>query len=228
MERESTVSRVPDLARHYTIVLCGDVLPSRKLTRDSASRLGNVTLVHCSEEPEQLFSLCRRLNVAVFVAFQSFIEQLSSSDLMQLAYETGTFGLAILDGETVDWGRAGKMLRIGCRGVLPGRFSSTLFTRAVSAMMRGEFWAPRIVISALLSDLMKSSYLRSETGLTPQEARILELASQGYKNSAIAETLFISTETVRWHKRRLNRKLRAANTLPPAKATPPIRKIPAV
>ena len=48
---------------------------------------------------------------------------------------------------------------------------------------------------------------KKENCLTPQEERILELILQGRKNSAIVEAFFISPETVRWHKRRLYRKV---------------------
>ena len=63
--------------------------------------------------------------------------------------------------------------------------------------------------------------MKVENGLTPQEARILDLSLRGYKNAAIAETLFISPETVRWHKRRLNRKISGSNQArhPQARAT---------
>jgi LuxR family maltose regulon positive regulatory protein len=48
---------------------------------------------------------------------------------------------------------------------------------------------------------------KGQNALTPQEQRILELSAEGHKNSAIAITLSISPETVRWHKRRLYRKI---------------------
>ena len=96
-----------------------------------------------------------------------------------------------------------------------------VLTKAVLAILRGELWAPRAVVSELLSDLLREISVKVETGLTPQEARILELASQGLTNAAIAEALFISPATVRWHKRRLNRKLHARRRIAPAKATLP-------
>jgi DNA-binding NarL/FixJ family response regulator len=191
---------------------------------DTVSGAAGLTLIRCSEDREQLFAVCRRLNVSVFVARQAFIEQLTSPELVQLTnYGRSCYVLAILDSDCLEVS-AREMLRLGCRGVLPPRFSSKLLRRAVLAVLKGELWAPQTVVSELLSELLRASSLKTENGLTPQEARILELTSKGYKNSAIAEALFISLETVRWHKRRLNRKLRGPSRFPQDLATPPSRE----
>jgi DNA-binding NarL/FixJ family response regulator len=213
-----------DSARPSVVVLCGDVFLHRKLLRDSVSGAAGLTLIRCADDRQQLFALCRRLNVSVFVAKQAFIEQLTSAELVELTnYGRSCYVLAILDSDCLETS-AGKMLRLGCRGVLPRRFSSKLFRRAVLAVRRGELWAPQMVVSELLSELLRAASAKTENGLTPQEARILELTSKGYKNSAIAEALFISLETVRWHKRRLNRKLRGPGRFPQDIATPPSRE----
>ncbi len=198
-----------DFVRQHAVVLCGDVLPHRKLLSDPVSRAAGLKLIRCSEDREEAFSLRQQLNASLFVARQAFIEQLPSAAFLQLTnYGKGNYILAILDSETLEVNVASKMLRLGCRGVLPRQFSPKVLRRAVLAVLKGELWAPRAVVAELLSDLLRAASVKADSGLTPQEARILELTSQGYKNSAIAEALFISLETVRWHKRRLNRKLR--------------------
>jgi len=214
-----------NFARQHTVVLCGDVFHHREFLRDSISSAAGLTPILCSEDREQLFSVCRRLKVSLFVARQAFIEQLTSAELVQLTnYGKSCYVVAILANDDVDVSAsAAKMLRLGCRGVLPHRFSSKLLRRALFAVRKGELWAPHLVISELLSDLLRAASAKTENGLTPQEARILELTSKGYKNSAIAEALFISLETVRWHRRRLNRKLRLSNQPrhPQTKIAPP-------
>jgi DNA-binding NarL/FixJ family response regulator len=185
------------------------LLPQRKLFSDSVARAAGLTAIRCSESLEELFLLRQQRNVTMIVARQGFLEQLPSSTVLQITnFGKGSHILAVLESNTVDAASATKMLRVGCRGVLPCRFPSKLFSRAVLAILRGELWAPQGVVSELLSELLRAASLKSDTGLTPQEARILELSSKGHKNSAIADALFISLETVRWHKRRLNRKLR--------------------
>jgi len=212
----------------HALVLCGQLLAHRKLFSESLAKAAGLTILRCAENLEEALSLRHRIKVSLYVARQSFLEQLSGSTVMQMTdFGTGSHVLAILDSNTVESTSAAKMLRLGCHGVLPSQFSSKLFSRAVLAILRGELWAPPTVISELMSDLLRAASLKTENGLTPQEVRILELSSQGYTNSTIADTLFISLETVRWHKRRLNRKLRASSlsSYPQGKASPPPQEL---
>ncbi len=210
--------------RQHTVVVCGDVSLDPKFFSDSVSRTAGLTLVRCLEDQDEALPLFQNPTVSLVVGRQAFIERLPSADFVRLTnHGKGSYVLAILESDTLETASASKMLRLGCRGVLPRRFSSELFSRAAMAILRGELWAPRGVVSELLSDLLRAASLKAENGLTPQEARILELTLQGLKNSAIAEALFISLETVRWHKRRLNRKLGGPIRPPQEKAAPPAR-----
>jgi DNA-binding NarL/FixJ family response regulator len=212
----------------HALVLWGQLLAHRKLFSESVAKAAGLNIIRCSENLEEALSLRHRVNVSLYVARQSFLEQLPGSTVMQLTdFGTGSHVMAILEGNTIESTSATKMLRLGCHGVLPRQFSSKLFSRAVLAVLRGQLWAPHAVVSDLMSDLLRAASLKSENGLTPQEVRILELSSQGYTNSAIADTLFISLETVRWHKRRLNRKLRSSSLAhhPPLKASSPPREL---
>ncbi len=220
--KQRLFSEPAQFQRQNGVILCGDMFLHRKLFSESFCTAAGLTLIRCSEDWEAAFRLCHQLNVSLFVARQTFIEQLPATSFVQLTnYGKGSSVLAILESETIETASAVKLLRLGCRGVLPHPFSSKLFRRAVLAILKGELWAPRGLISELLSDLLRVDSLKTENGLTPQEARILELTRQGYKNSAIADALFISQETVRWHKRRLNRKLRGPSRYPQTKVIPP-------
>jgi len=224
--RIGLLPQASDLADQHSVVLCGDILPAGKLVGDSFPGAAGLTLIRCSENREQVLSRCEQLNASLVVARQAFLDQLSSSDLAQLTnYGKGSQILAILEDDAVETTAASKMIRIGCSGALPSRFTLTLFGRAVSAILKGEFWAPRVVLSELLTEQLRAASLRADLGLTPQEARILELARKGYTSSAIADALFISQETVRWHKRRLNRKLRGSGQDTQAKSIFPARKV---
>jgi DNA-binding NarL/FixJ family response regulator len=225
--KKSLLPESSEYVSQRTVLLCGDVLLHRRLLGGTASRFAGFTFIRCSEDRDQLFSLCQQLNVSLCIARQAFIEQLPSAAFRQLTnYGKGCPVLAILESDTLERKSAARMLRLGCRGVLPRRFTSTILKRAVVAILQGQLWAPSVVLSDLLSDLLRATSMRLENGLTPQEARILELSLQGHKNPAIAEALFISLETVRWHRRRLNRKLRASNPprYPQTKAAPPDRE----
>jgi DNA-binding NarL/FixJ family response regulator len=222
--KKSLLPEPPEYASQRTVLLCGEVLLDRKRLGNTASRGAGLSFIRCPEDSEHPFSLCQQLNVSLCIARQAFIEQLPSAAFRKLTnYGKGCSVLAILESDVLERKSAARMLRLGCRGVLPRRFSTTILNRAVLAILKGQLWAPSVVLSDVLSDLLRAASLKVENGLTPQEARILELSLQGYKNPAIAEALFISLETVRWHRRRLNRKLRLSNQprYPQTKIAPP-------
>ena len=205
-------SREPNFAQ-WRVVLCGDAL-THSTCWNSLAQVG-FSLVRCSEDLDTAVVLCGKLNPSLLVARQAFIEELSSADFMQLTnFRTGTSVLAILEHECPE--ASAEMLRRGCRGVLAYPFPPKLLCRAMLTILDGELWAPRRVVAALLSDLLREGSAKKENCLTPQEERILELILQGRKNSAIAEALFISPETVRWHKRRLYRKVGRPDLRKPA------------
>lgn len=193
------------LARRFTLVVCGDALPRRSSLSELSSATSEVTVVRCSEEPDAL-ALCQRLSASVVIARKAFISQFPA-EFMQLAnYGEGPRVLAVMENEELE--ESASMLRAGCRGVLPPRFSIKTLKTALLTVLDGEFAAPPKVIAGLVSDLLRAAAITEKHSLTPREQRIRDLIAQGYKNSAIAEALFISPATVRWHKRRLYRKLR--------------------
>lgn len=55
----------------------------------------------------------------------------------------------------------------------------------------------------------RSAVLSGFEALTPSERRIAELAANGLTNREIAETLFLTRNTVQWHLRHICRKLGA-------------------
>ena len=150
--------------------------------------------------------MCEELRPSFLVANQALIEALPDHDI---ALITGpghdVHVLVLLNQDSTEAMK--RMLQLGCHGVFPSRSPAKLLRRAVPAILIGELWAPRLVISEMLLNLIKPRTAEPELVLTAQEGHILELARRGYKNSEIASSLFISKETVRWHKRRLNRKI---------------------
>ena len=79
---------------------------------------------------------------------------------------------------------------------------------ALRAVADGELWAPRKVISGLVREWVNESSPRQLTG---RESEILALIAGGYTNRQIAESLFITRETVRWHVRSIYAKLGASD-----------------
>src|SRR5271170_7638322 len=192
--------------RDVVVAVCSDPAPHCKLLAPSFWESFEFALVRCSESANSVFSLCRKLKPALLVARQSFIEAQPRASFAELTLHGLRLQVvAVLDKDGND--RIVDLVRVGCRGVLSPHLSEKRLRAAIFAIMKGELWVPRSVLSALVTELLTSVQVRPQTELTPREQHILELTHQGLKNSEIAELLFISQETVRWHKRRLYRKL---------------------
>jgi two-component system nitrate/nitrite response regulator NarL len=97
-----------------------------------------------------------------------------------------------------------EFLRLGAAGVLTGQESGDLLKRAIQAISRGELWFPRAILSTLVRDSVRPL---GEQPLTRRESEILRLICLGLKNREIAEKLYVSRETVRWHVRSIYSKL---------------------
>jgi DNA-binding NarL/FixJ family response regulator len=96
------------------------------------------------------------------------------------------------------------LLRAGFCGVLDRECSLEIFQKAIRAVIDGQLWFPREIISRVLKGFLIEEDLDR---LTAREVQILELIGDGLNNQQIADKLFISRETVRWHVRGLNAKL---------------------
>lgn len=210
------------------VIVCGDNLPHVRLGSHSFWAANRLELVRCSDSVN-ILSLCEKLRPSLLVAGQTFIEAVPDNHLAVITGANGARILVLLNQASPE--ATTSLLQRGCHGVLPPKFPARLLQRAVPAILGGELWAPRRVISEMLSHLLKARTARPENGLTPREEHILELVGRGYKNSEIASSLFISQETVRWHKRRLYRKIGRARvpvTPMPSRRMPPISQSPLV
>jgi DNA-binding NarL/FixJ family response regulator len=206
------------------VIVCGEILPQSILGSNLFWAANRLSLVRCSEEPIDILSLCEKLRPSLVIAKQGFIEALPDHDIaLMTGPEHHAHVLVLLNEEGPEAGR--RMLQLGCHGVLPLKFPAKLLRRAVPAILAGELWAPRLVISAMLLNLLKARTEKRENRFTPREQHILELVGRGYRNAEIASSLFISHETVRWHKRRIYRKIGRAHVpvteMPSRRLSPP-------
>lgn len=97
-----------------------------------------------------------------------------------------------------------SLLRKGCSGVLRSDSDDRILRKAIQAVVAGELWAPRKVLSSFAKETLSRDRSRE---LTQREADIHKLICLGLTNQQIADQLFISRETVRWHVRSLYAKL---------------------
>ncbi len=149
-----------------------------------------------------LQAMCRGGRSMIVILDEDALEQ-SENDRGGVALALGCFeALVICREERPEVHEAA--VRWGCSGVLGVTAETEVYRRAVEALRAGELWFPR----AVLSKLAKGSQMSEPwQRLTVREREILELVAAGQKNQAIADRLFISRETVRWHHRTLYSKL---------------------
>jgi DNA-binding NarL/FixJ family response regulator len=92
---------------------------------------------------------------------------------------------------------------MGCAGVLSRSATTAKARQAVQAISSGELWADRKTLSHLVRELLSEA----NHHLTRREAEIQALLGEGLRNHEIADRLFISPQTVRWHLRSMYSKL---------------------
>lgn len=92
-----------------------------------------------------------------------------------------------------------SLLLMGCWGVIEKNADHAVLRKAVDTIARGEIWVSR----RHLTKLFRRLALSEERKLSPREREILKLLAIDSTNKSIAETLFISPETLRWHLRNL-------------------------
>jgi len=94
-------------------------------------------------------------------------------------------------------------LRSRCVGVVHSGIEPNELRRMFDTVLGGEYWLPRSVLARAIDELL----VEREDGLTKREREVMQLVRRGKPNREIAELLFISKETVRWHLRSIYSKV---------------------
>ncbi len=177
-------------------------LPASFVKQLNAS--SDFTILELKGEPSEILAGCHKLGPCLLIASEQFILSLDPRFLLELTGD-GHLNkiLAICNSET-NLVPELDLLQLGCSGVLWTDMPVSDMHRALHAVARGELWFSRIVLSNAIRKLLSAS---SSRRLTPREREVLQLIGQGYNNRKIAEKLFISRETVRWHVRSLYAKI---------------------
>jgi len=125
-------------------------------------------------------------------------------DLLQKAWAKGQMRLILDEG----W-RAAKLLNQCCGNSALGDTPSAdgSLPAYVSELQR----AFKIEVQVSVDDIEPSSAALPLEPLTTKEMRMLALLAEGYSNPALAEKLFVSTNTVRTHLRHIYEKLDVHN-----------------
>ena len=103
-----------------------------------------------------------------------------------------------------------EFLEAGYDGVVANDTPAPMVLKAIESIFDGQLWVPRKILSQIVQKAIRNSALPK---LTARESEILHLISVGYKNQEIADQLFISRDTVRWHIRSLYSKISVTNRI---------------
>jgi len=104
-----------------------------------------------------------------------------------------------------------RLLMLGCSGYLSADASGDTLKKAIEAVARGEIWAERQMVARTLQRALAAA--GADDLLTSREREILGLLRGGHTNRQIAELLFISPDTVKWHIRKVFGKIGARDRL---------------
>ena len=101
-------------------------------------------------------------------------------------------------------------LNLGASGFVPKHSPRPVFKAALEAIQEGNVYFPDNFVASEIPDEQNQA-LRALSTLTPQQARILELISDGLLNKQIAHELSIAEATVKAHVTAIMRKLGVNN-----------------
>ena len=108
-----------------------------------------------------------------------------------------------------------ECLRQGVRGFFYEKDSSELFLKGVRAIIDGELWVSRAIMSNyILAGTDEDITIRDERlVLTQRETEILALVAVGARNEEVADELCISPHTVKSHLHNIFKKIEVPNRL---------------
>lgn len=155
-------------------------------------------LVRCPEgDPRAYTSL---LVSCVYIADISILEAVKDIAGSQQPRQTSV----LLMGPTISRDETKAIIFAGAMGYIEESAPLSEVKNAVRAVMRGEYWTDRSILTELIQELMA---VPATAALTSRELEVLRLLPAGCTNRVIADTLGVTYETVRWHLRSIYAKL---------------------
>lgn len=114
--------------------------------------------------------------------------------------------------------RAGDAVRAGASGWVTKDAPTEELLGAIRGVAVGESWIPPRLLTGVLRELLMTRRLVDEdeerlARLTPRERSVLDMMADGLDRSAIAERMFLSTNTVRTHVQNIFAKLHVRSSL---------------
>ena len=161
-------------------------------------------LICCPGNLADLMACCRRFHFCVLIVESAVLLKATPVQVGELLRRGSSLRvLARVDREEA--AQLKDLIMLGCFGFLTDDTNLTSLKKILEAIGCGEMWVPRGLLSQTFqAELVEHNFSR----LSRRECEILSLLGQGLTNKTIAERLFISQETLRWHLRNLYGKTR--------------------
>ncbi len=157
----------------------------------------------CSGTISEILAECQRIAPCVLLVSQESLGKLDADEFSATVGVESSVRILVL-GTRKSSNLVEKFLSMGCMGYLPQDVPGRTLRRAVRAIASGQVWADRRTITLVMKSLILKQSLQK---LTARERDILSLIVSGLSNRAIADRLYITHETVRWHIREMYSKL---------------------
>ena len=114
--------------------------------------------------------------------------------------------------------RVGQAVRAGAAGWVTKDAPTDELLAAIRGVAVGESWIPPRLLTGVLRDLLTTRRMVDEDEerlgrLTPRERTVLDMMADGLDRSAIAQRMFLSTNTVRTHVQNIFAKLNVRSSL---------------
>lgn len=113
-----------------------------------------------------------------------------------------------------------QAMLLGTMGVVQKETSSQVLFKAIQKVFAGEIWYDRSKMGSMFTEILRNKNGRNVDpeaakiiSLSQREREVITLISQGLKNRAIGEALFISETTVRHHLTAIFEKLGVSSRL---------------
>jgi DNA-binding NarL/FixJ family response regulator len=199
------------------IILTDDHQIVRDGIKAMLSDVAEIQIIAQAESGKELFDLLKT-NCADVIVLDIELPDMSGIDICrQITTEypkTGVLVLSMYTGEEFIF----KAISEGAKGYLPKNTNREELVMAIKAVAENrEYYSPVISGIMLKSYIQKAKSKNAETRdlteLSKREIEVLRMLAEGYPNTEIAETLFISIRTVESHKSHIMQKLEIHTTV---------------
>lgn len=180
------------------------------------------TLVRFPGSLQALQQWCSGFRSCIVIVDKGLLEGATRDSLEALLWSRAVRVLVAIDGTEAPL-MLEQFLMLGCYGFLHYGTSIASLKRIIAGVNAGHMAVKRNLLSCAFQNLI---FKRSPRNPSRRESEVLRLLGQRLTNKRIAERLYISEETLRWHLRNLYAKTRmrsraeliqyAAAMLPPA------------